>query len=498
MGQQSTLFKASWKVSAFGFLLGAIALAVQAQPNGVIQFQERAAKLSTAELEAFEKLGTNDEFLTRRTVLSNIRTSKNITASEKLMTHGIDPAMQEGFRNYNQRDNFTWEKYQKNFQQHDSFKKNWSKLEQPKTNALGLKRDPSRERVVQDLVIARLAGQIQQRNVTGDFCKTPLDSNCSKGVAMFGATAEARITAKSPQCKKMQAAVSKIPTFNDGLADSIALDQLQTAADYYAACTTAMLPEKMRNVLGIIVDTDASLLEPATGIPIRNRRYAAIGMAVQLSANRIYTARHVLFSGERDGRRFTQPRAVKSLMYIPLAAPRNPISLLFEVGAPQDKIDNAEVPNDQAVLELATAFIPPRTKWPIVRRMAVLQGKAPTPLYIAGFHPGLARAAAAGKTKAELLTLSNWPNYIRRDSNVTCQRVTQNEEGCMLHSCDTLGGVSGAPIFVDSEAADDDRPVVIGLHSGEAFNAVDTVCSSGTQGIGLNLATLPNAASLQK
>lgn len=494
MGQLSFAWRAGWATLLIGMLSGTIALPVQAQPNGVIHSQERVDGLYPADLEAFKKLDTNREFLIRQKRLSSSG-AKDGTVSE-IKIYGSDPLMQETLGKYKGVDAvITWKKYQKKSPHSDP----WAKLTPLNSKAQALKRDPKRDRVIKDLVIVQLTKRDPQKNVSANFCKDPQDVNCRNGVAIFGGAVGARILAKPPLCKQMQAAVSEILDFNGGNADLIAPDQLKIVTAYYTACTTPTLPEKMRNVLGIIIDTDANLHEPATGILIGKRRYAAIGMAVQLSATRIYTARHVLYSGEIVGRRrFSEPRTVSKLLYIPLAMPGKTIKLISEVRPPQIEIDNADAPNDQAVLELAEKFVPLGAKWPIVRRMAIMPLGGPTPLYIAGFHPSLARADAAGKPKPELLTLSNWRNYIRRDNNSTCLRVTQNVEGCMLHTCDTVGGLSGAPVFVDPEAGDDGRPVVIGIHRGAAFNLADTVCSAGLPGSGINMATLPNAAFLQK
>jgi hypothetical protein len=250
----------------------------------------------------------------------------------------------------------------------------------------------------------------------------------------------------------------------------------------------------MRRLIGIFIDLDHPSGVAESGITVDGMTYAPIGMAVQISPSRIYTARHVLYMG-MVGREFIGARSIGRLRFIPFASPLTPLRVRSESHPASLSGILADVPYDQAVLDLSTPFVPDKVQWPVVRRAEIVPGAPPTLIYVAGFHMTLARAEATNPNKPSVLAGGKWTQYIRRDVSSTCARVTQTNDGCMLHSCDTIGGLSGAPIFA-RDASPNNPPQVIGLHRGSAFNTA-AICSAGAKGMPLNVAALPDAALVQ-
>jgi hypothetical protein len=350
------------------------------------------------------------------------------------------------------------------------------------------------QQIVPDQVHQNLANPEAQNEVASDFCGAQKPQPCSKAITSAGAGAVASVQKRPTACRQAQAAIAGIDDFNKGNADTLQASQLQKIALYYQLCTTENVPPSMLQVLGIIVDTNASGGEPATGVMIGGKRYAPIGMAVQIAPDRIYTARHVLFSSGDKSQDLKGPRTLSALFYLPFAAPAKALKIEREIRPAGIAENSSGVVNDQAVLELVTSFSPDNVLWPLVRRMELPASGVPTRLYIAGFHAALARS----KAPDALHLPGSWTHFIRRDGMPTCSRITQNDDGCMLHGCDTVGGLSGAPVFADGVSTDGGRPVVIGVHRGSAFSLGNAICSAGTQGKKFNMAIVPNPAFFQQ
>lgn len=331
-----------------------------------------------------------------------------------------------------------------------------------------------------------------QLNISSSFCNQGQDMPCVAAVTTYGKSITAVVAAKPSKCKTLQNKVAAITGFNEGNPDMVPRADLATVADYYEQCTTPDLPPNMFKVIGILIDLEHAVGSGESGVVVDGKAYPPIGMALQVTPTRIYTARHVLYrhTGERE---FEDPRNIAQLRFIPFSSPQTALRLsreLHPVSALSDQL--ADVPYDQAVIDLSTAYTPAGVQWPIVQRKEIVADAAPTKLYIAGLQMTLARAKAGNTSGQAVLASGAWTSYIRRDISSTCTRITQTDgRGCMLHGCDTIGGLSGTPIFVNADDAPDSTPVVIGLHRGAAFNN-NNVCSAGEFGSPLNVAALPN------
>jgi hypothetical protein len=363
-------------------------------------------------------------------------------------------------------------------------------------------RERSGNKTIQKVVLPdeleKIKGKDAQDNISNKFCpESTNESQCLSGLRSFGATVAASISAKTDDCKALQKDVSALYGFDIGNADLVPADKLGTVVAYYQACTTPELPEGMRKLIGIIVDLSRPSGKTQSGIAVAGKTYAPIGMAVQISANRIYTARHVLFYLKVENRRFVGARDISQLRYIPLDSPMTLLRLSRETHPTSLDDKLADVPLDQAVISLVDPYAPTNVQWPVVERLDIVLGAKPTPLYVAGFQMTLARASTRGPQNGRVIVPpGKWTEFIRRDATATCTRITQTSDGCMLHGCDTIGGLSGTPIFAKVDGTPNDRPMVIGVHNGSAFN-VPSACPAGTMGLPLNIAALPVATLIK-
>lgn len=86
-------------------------------------------------------------------------------------------------------------------------------------------------------------------------------------------------------------------------------------------------------------------------------------------------------------------------------------------------------------------------------------------LVIPGFHGWLAYPELNRTSKErQAYVLSNWKEFLYWDNSGACQREITSNEQCIHHSCSTVDGFSGAPIFAYSEKTQ--SVVNIGVHSG--------------------------------
>jgi hypothetical protein len=353
------------------------------------------------------------------------------------------------------------------------------------------------DRVVKVDVTENLTNKTAQERISTEFCLAEQGKDCKEGLGKFSAALTASPRRRSDACIAAQKKVYELSGFNEGVSNGISIDKLKEVADYHSACTTEKIPQHMRSLLGIIIDTSEPLNKNDTGIYLPNLgKFAPIGMAVQVSPNRIYTARHVLFHDVDNT--FRDKRNLGKLLFLPITAPDKLIPLSQEIRPASISGEPTSPFSDQAVVEMAAAYTPASVKWPVVTRSEINASDEATPLFIAGFQMALARAATIGMMPEQTnIQVSDWPKYVRRDDADSCRRVTQNATGCMLHACDTVGGLSGSPIFAQLAGAVADQATVIGVHRGGAFNKSSMLCSAGVDGRDLNIGVVPNIALIK-
>lgn len=316
------------------------------------------------------------------------------------------------------------------------------------------------------------------------FCETKTQdviSPCEKGAQEFGQNYLAHLVPDFDACRKQQKEIAdKLDSLSEGLGDKPDQDQISLVSAYYAACTTANIPARMAMLLGVFIDISVEV-PSGTGVVVGGRTYQPVGMGVQISDTKVYTARHVLVHEERSDKKM---RKMADLIYVPFISPT--IQLRF-AGEPdttsEDEFDPNNIGADQAVLNFSTPF-PLKTPYPKIT--AAFDGTSATPLIVAGLALPLAQVE-----RKIGLNAASWPNYLRRDASPTCMRVTQNAKGCLMHTCDTAGGLSGSPLFIDDTANPAAAPTIIGIHHGGASADQRQSCNA-TGATMTNIAAVPN------
>lgn len=361
-------------------------------------------------------------------------------------------------------------------------------------NGIDFSRNKSLNRVLNSEDLKQLSKTNVRLTVEKQFCQDPADSACRSALVVFGASVQTLVAAKDPNCKNLQSTVSELPLIRDGDLSQATSAELLTVSNYYAECTSTEIPAHMLKLLGVLIDTTSSLKLGEPGVLLNGKKWPAIGMAVQLSSTQIFTARHVIFNGNAPDGNYSGRRKLENLMFVPVSSPGKGIPLA-QGSTQSDAIDDSgAIPRDQVRLLLSTAFDPGQ-RWPIVRNFPMAAGSTPLPLVVAGFQ--LALVAADMKLKPGPAAAANWTQYIRKDASNTCSRVTQNVAGCLLHSCDSIGGLSGTPIFATGTGVDADRAIIIGVHHGVAPNQGSNICNAGGSGDSINIAVVPNKNAIQ-
>jgi hypothetical protein len=363
---------------------------------------------------------------------------------------------------------------------------------------LDFKRITTLDRVVKTDVTDNLTNKTAQERITKEFCIEQNGKDCEKGLGIYVLSLASNPPPRSEACIAAQQRIYDLSGFNEGDGNHISTDKLKDVMAYHSACTTADIPQHMRKLLGIIIDTTEPLGKKDTGIYLPDiGKFAPVGMAVQVAPNRIYTARHVLYHPIGENK-FGGKRDLEKLLFLPITAPGKLIFLSKEIRPASMSQEFTEPFDDQAIVEMSAMYAPTLVKWPIVAKSEINVNTEATPLFIAGFQMALARAEIIGvKPEQTSIPIVDWPKYVRRDSAGSCRRVTQNNSGCMLHACDTVGGLSGSPIFAQLSGTAGDQASVIGVHRGGAFNASMMLCSAGVDGRDLNIGVVPNIALIQ-
>ncbi|WP_426322169.1 trypsin-like serine peptidase [Pseudoduganella sp. R-43] len=341
--------------------------------------------------------------------------------------------------------------------------------------------------------IIKLNEQQPRDGLISAFCDQA-DQTCKDAIKAYGTRAKEYASAISQECKEAKVALAKNDAMTNGDADSIDTNDLALVRTYYEKCTSHVFPSEMRQRIGVIVDLGESLGDGHSGIVINSKTYLPIGMAVQLAPDRIYTARHVIFRWASDDGALQSKRQISSLVFIPMNAPQRVISLMSELGSAEDNRDDGLVAFDQVMLKLQQPYNPGGL-WPIVRDERSKVSSEPPEVILAGFHAPFARALAAPSSKPAAIKLADWPQYVRFDSSLSCRIVTKSVDGCMIHACDTIGGVSGSPIFL--ARLESGRPVVVGVHHGTAFNTQHRACAAGNTGVVFNMGAIPLKTAIQ-
>lgn len=349
------------------------------------------------------------------------------------------------------------------------------------------------EQVVSLDKIRNLSDQARRDGLVKAFCDSE-DQACKDAIKTFGTKANGYATAISPGCQDAKNALAHNDGMTRGDADIILGNDLPIVRAYYEQCTSRALPLEMQKLIGVLVDLSAPVGSEHSGIAINSKVYLPIGIAVQLAPDRIYTARHVIFRWESDDGALQSKRDLSSLIFIPMNAPQRFIHLTNEIGRPEDSRDDGLVAYDQVMLKLQQSF-DVGARWPVVRDERSVAGDDPPGLIVAGFHTPFARALAAPTPKPVAINLPDWPQFVRFDSAPSCRIVTKSQDGCMIHACDTIGGVSGTPIFLSK--LEGGRPVVVGVHHGTAFNTPDRACAAGNNGVAFNMAAIPLKMAIQ-
>lgn len=334
----------------------------------------------------------------------------------------------------------------------------------------------------------------RQSNISRDFCRD--DKECTARLSSYSKSlAQRDQTVQS--CENLQEALLnseyrdqlnhggiKFPTPIEekqlSLSDLNVLREYKSnLRQYYKTCTTDV-PLKMARVMGIVVDKSRPF---DVGVYINGEHYMPIGMAVQISKDKIYTAKHLLFPNEEQ-----TMRDIKKLVFIPMANPTKVIPLTLPIAGIEEQTGE-DIADDQVVLTLSKPYSP---NGPFARVSKTYFPQESPQLIIAGFQLPLAQIASDERGKTKSLNLDTWKNYIRLDAAKSCRLVTQNSAGCMLYSCNTIGGVSGAPIFVNDESENDTKPpTVIGIHHGSGLSNQDSKCNAGEYARHLNAGAVP-------
>jgi len=207
------------------------------------------------------------------------------------------------------------------------------------------------------------------------------------------------------------------------------------------------------------------------GILYRKSNFQIICTASIVSAKYIKTATHclepeTLLGASANG---SEPTSINSLAFRAYTRPEQELLLvryLFPDPRPYIywKDGPYEKEKDYVLIELETPIIG-LTENVRLGGYSSTKGK----IIIPGFDSALAYGDKFPLTTDALNSvLSNWTKYLRWDGSGGCLIDRRRGNTCLLHSCVTLFGYSGAPMFGISQT--EDVLIDFGVHSGAASN----------------------------
>lgn len=354
-------------------------------------------------------------------------------------------------------------------------------------NASLPKKNEQVQQIVQSVEIVKLSLSGPQQNVAHAFCKKSL--SCAAAITTFGNTILEDVKTTSSECRELENTIAAtVKSFEDNEADWIGKPggTSQSIADFFRKCTDSTATPGINKLTGLVIDL-AGKGTPYNGIVINGVVRPILGMAVQIEKDRIYTARHVTQQALSD--KSYRSLDIARLAYLPYGTTAQVIPLTGESsGSNGGDFDVDDVANDQIQLKLANSF-DPGVKFAAIRKNTGSTLAAPSNIVIPSFFMVLAIAKenVAGKVT---LTPSNWSNYVASDNRSSCKMITINDK-CILHSCSTIGGVSGSPVFLKGDSASNILPTVIAVHRGMAIRNPENQCGVDSGGY-LNTGAIPN------
>ena len=342
------------------------------------------------------------------------------------------------------------------------------------------------QQIVPSADIVTLNNLGPQQNISRAFCKNSPD--CSAAITKFGNTILANVETTSQQCKDMESTMaSSVRLFESGNASWIGKQggTSQGIINFFEKCTTSTLSSGINKLTGLIINL-ADKGTPGNGILINGTLRPILGMGVQIEKNRIYTARHVTYQRLADGS--YRLLDIAKLAYLPYGTTAQVIPFTGESTGSKGEFDINDVANDQIQLQLANSF-DPGVSFATIRKSTTGTLPAPANIIIPSFFIILA-ATKENNNGNSTLNPRNWSNYVVMDNRPSCKMITTNGK-CILHSCNTIGGVSGSPIFLKEDGAGNTIPTVIAVHHGEASQKSAKQCSVDS-GTFLNTGAIPN------
>lgn len=346
------------------------------------------------------------------------------------------------------------------------------------------------QQIIPSSTIIRIENRVIQENISNTFCGNDKDpKKCIASFEKSGESVGVWIKSIPPDCIKYEAAVSDVMLIikNIGILwISKDKDVSNNIIEYFKNCSTNIIPTRMSKLTGLIINNKDETVQ-GDGIIIAGKLRPILGMAVQIQNNKIYTAKHVIY--KQTGDNIYEQRNLTDLAYIPFGTLSPPIPLNKDInGDNSRKFDIDDIENDQIQLTLTESYNP-GVKFATIKKNDALTLAAPANIMIPGFMIILAQAKS-NINAGMYPTLNNWTNYVVRDNRASCKMIALNDK-CMLHSCTTIGGVSGSPIFLDDEGDDNQAPVIIAVHHGEAISRRGNKCDVDS-GKYLNTGAIPN------
>lgn len=247
---------------------------------------------------------------------------------------------------------------------------------------------------------------------------------------------------------------------------------LATVDEYVSSCLTP--PEKLDPATRAALDSRVGVLAISGQI---NPYKCSV---TRIAEDRVLTARHCLF---RAGSTPLQPWPAENRYVYLLSAPTKRLAVLGAIhppGVAPQRFDDTDDLNDWAILKIAkppTPYVPLTTGDPKQFDRVIVYGYQP----ILAFRDRLASRIAKDQG-AIFLPTQTWDHRVRYDASAICSLAAlAGDGGCVLHGCQTEGGVSGAALF---RVAGGGAVDLVGLHTRSTFENDDRPCTkSGPAGI---------------
>lgn len=349
------------------------------------------------------------------------------------------------------------------------------------------------QQVIPTSIIEDLKDISIQENISKEFCKKSIyEKKCFSGFSKTGNSAENWAKSVSMDCQKYEPGIKKVmdlitdKTKNNLNWISADSDASYTIIEYFKNCSTSTIPLRMNKITGLIIDYKNETAR-GDGIVIDGKTRPILGMAAQIQEKKIYTAKHVIYMQTDEN--IYKKRDISTLAYMPFGSLALPIPLTAESSEGDlAEFDMNDIAGDQIQLSLAKTY-DPGVKFAIIKKNDGASFSAPANIMIPSFMIILSQAKSHIDSKMKT-KLENWTNYVVRDNRQTCKMIAANDV-CILHSCTTIGGVSGSPIFLDDEGSDDQAPIILAVHHGEAASTHDRQCNAAS-GKYLNTGAIPN------